>query len=410
MFDLDKWQEILATMRKNKLRTFLTGFSVAWGIFMLVVLLAAGQGLQNGAMHEFESDAVNTLWVNGGRTSLPHKGFKPNRRITLENADLKTLNLNLTEIESAAATKRYWSSTINYKSEYGAFEARAATPDVQDVERNRVVKGRYLNQRDLNDFRKVAVIGQMVERDLFKGEDPIGKYISVNGVLFEVVGVYSDDGGEDEEDNVYIPLNVGQRTLSQQPRELSQIIVRYPEGFSLEQSEALEKQITAAMAGQHNFNPEDESALRIWNRQEQMKEAMNVIGGIKIFIWVIGIGTIIAGIVGVSNIMMIVVKERTREIGVRKALGATPGSIVSLILQESIVITAFAGYIGLVLGVLLVSAIGGGIEHDFFRKPEINFEVALYTLAILVVAGAVAGFFPANRAARIKPIEALRDE
>jgi putative ABC transport system permease protein len=410
MFDIDKWQEILATMRKNKLRTFLTGFSVAWGIFMLVVLLAAGQGLQNGAMHEFESDAVNSLWINGGRTSMPYKGYKSNRRIVLDNDDLASVSNSFNKIESTAATKRYWSSTINYKNEYGTFEARAANPQVQGVERNRIVKGRYLNQRDIDEFRKVAVIGRMVARDIFKGEDPISKFIRVNNVLFQVVGVYSDDGGEDEEDNVYIPLNVGQRTLSREPRELSQIIASYPEDMNVEASIALEKEVQALIAAKHFVNPEDERAIRIWNRQERMQEAMNVIGGIKIFVWVIGIGTIIAGIVGVSNIMMIVVKERTREIGVRKALGATPGSIVSLVLQESIVITAFAGYIGLVLGVLLVSVVGGSIEHDFFRQPEINLQVALSTLLILVVAGAFAGFFPANRAARIKPIEALRDE
>ncbi len=410
MFELDKWQEIFATIRKNKLRTFLTGFSVAWGIFMLVVLLAAGQGLQNGAMSEFEADAIYSLWINGGRTTMPYKGFRANRPIVLENRDFQAISGDFEQVEVASANKRFWSSSINYKNEYGTFEARAVNPDMQKLERNNIVKGRYLNQRDLDDFRKVAVIGQLIEREIFKGEDPLGKSLQVNGVLFEVVGVYTDDGGEDEEDNVYIPLNVGQKVLSRQPRQLSQIVVGYDEKTSLKDSKALENAVFASLANRFGFNPKDQNAVRIWNRQENMQEAVNVLMGIKVFIWVIGIGTIIAGIVGVSNIMMIVVKERTREIGVRKALGATPGSIVALILQESIFITAFAGYIGLVLGVLLVNVLGSTIEHDFFKQPEIDLNLALITLLILVVAGTLAGFFPANRAARIKPIEALRDE
>lgn len=410
MFDLDKWQEILATMSKNKLRTFLTGFSVAWGIFMLVVLLAAGRGLQNGAMSEFQSDAINSLWVNGGRTTLPYKGFKANRRIVLENDDYNKLSTAYAEVEKSSASRRFWGSIIRYKNEFGNFEARAVNPDMQSMENNVIVQGRYINNRDLEDFRKVTVIGRVLVRDLFKGEDPIGKNIRINGVLFEVVGVYADEGGEDEEDNAYIPLNVGQKVLSRTPRELSQIIVAYDENVDVDGSKQLEAEIINTLAAQHGFDPKDENAVRIFNRQERMQEAKKVINGIKIFVWVIGLGTIMAGIVGVSNIMMIVVKERTKEIGVRKALGATPVSIIGLVLQESIFITAFAGYIGLLLGVLLVSSIGDSIQHDFFKNPEIDLQLALITLGILVVAGAIAGFFPASRAARIKPIEALRDE
>jgi putative ABC transport system permease protein len=410
MFDLDKWQEILATMRKNKLRTFLTGFSVAWGIFMLVVLLAAGQGLQNGAMSEFESDAINSLWVNGGRTTVPYKGFKANRRITLENKDYSSLSTNYPIVQASSASRRFWGSNISYKNEFGSFEARAVDPDMQAMEHNTIVKGRYINSRDLTDFRKVTVIGRVLERDLFKGEEPIGRNIRINGVLFEVVGVYADEGGEDEEDNAYVPLNVGQKVLSRAPNEVSQIILAYDEAVDVDGSKALEEEIISDLAAVHGFDPNDKNAIRIFNRQERMQEIKSVIGGIKVFVWVIGLGTIMAGIVGVSNIMMIVVKERTKEIGVRKALGATPASIISLILQESIFITAFAGYIGLLLGVLLVNTLGDGIQHDFFKKPEIDLQLALITLGILVAAGALAGFFPASRAARIKPIEALRDE
>lgn len=411
MFDLDKWQEIFTTIRKNKLRTFLTGFSVAWGIMMLVVLLAAGQGLQNGAMSEFLSDATNSLWINGGRTSVPFKGYNSNRPIILNNEDYDLVTRNHEpKLTETSGSKNFWGAEIVWGKEAANYEVRCVHPEHQKLERNNIVKGRYINQRDIDEFRKVATIGRKVSTDIFKDVDPIGKYIRVNGVLFEVVGLYSDDGGDDEEDNVYLPINVGQRTLSQDPQELNRIIVAYNEDFDVDQSKALEAQIVNDLAVKHGFDPNDKSALRIWNRQENMQEVIGVIGGIKIFVWVIGIGTIIAGIVGVSNIMMIVVKERTREIGIRKALGATPISIISLIIQESVFITTFSGYIGLVLGVLLVNSLGGGIDHDFFKNPEVNFQIALITLVILVIAGALAGFFPARRAAHIRPIEALREE
>lgn len=410
MFDWDKWQEIFITIRKNKLRTFLTGFSVAWGIMMLVILLAAGQGLLNGAMSQFLSDAVNTIWINGGRTSMPHQGYSPNRPIVIKNTDYTLVNRNHTEITKSSSSKNFWGSEIVYGKEAANYEVRAVHPENQYMETNHLQSGRYINQRDIDEYRKVAVLGRKITSDLFKTEDPIGKYIRVNGVLFGVVGVYTDEGGDDEEDNVYVPINVGQKSLSRNPEEMTRLIVAYDEDMSAAESEELEERIVADMASRHGFNPEDKSALRIWNRKAQMQDILGVLNGIKIFIWVIGIGTIIAGIVGVSNIMMIVVKERTREIGVRKALGATPGSIIALIIQEAVFITAFSGYVGLVLGVGLVSLVSDSIDHDFFKNPEINLQVALTTLGILVVAGALAGFFPARKAAMIKPIEALRDE
>ncbi len=410
MFDIDKWQEIFITIRKNKLRTFLTGFSVAWGIMMLVVLLAAGQGLRNGAMAGFLADATNSLWINGGRTSVPYKGYNSNRPIILNNTDYNTTTQGHSEIMKASASRNFWGAEIVYGKEAANFEVRGVHPANQYMETNIMVEGRYINDRDLQEQRKVAVIGQRIAREVFKEIPPIGKYVRVNGVLFEVVGIYSDAGGEDEEDNVYLPVNVAQKTLSQEPEDLTRIIVAYDEDFTLEESKNLERQLVADLAAAHGFDPNDKSALRIWNRQENMKEVIGVINGINIFVWVIGIFTIIAGIIGVSNIMMIVVKERTREIGIRKALGATPGSIVGLIIQEAIFITTFAGYVGLVLGVALVSTVGGGVDHEFFKNPEVNFEIALITLGILVVAGALAGYFPARKAALIRPIEALREE
>ncbi len=410
MFDIDKWQEIFITIRKNKLRTFLTGFSVAWGIMMLVVLLAAGQGLKNGAMSEFLADATNSLWINGGRTSVPYGGYKSNKPVILNNTDYNTTVRDNPDIIKTSASRNFWNSQIVYGEESANFEVRGVHPENQYMESNELVQGRYINELDLIEQRKVAVLGQKVAAEVFKNIPPLGKYVRVNGVLFEVVGIYSDAGGDDEEDNVYLPVNVAQKTLSQKPEELTRIIVAYDEDYTLQQSKALEQKLVADLAAAHGFDPTDKSALRIWNRQENMKDVIGVINGINIFVWVIGIFTIIAGIIGVSNIMMIVVKERTREIGIRKALGATPGSIIGLIIQESVFITTFSGYVGLVLGVGLVSLAGSGIDHDFFKNPEVNFQIAMITLGILIVAGALAGYFPARRAAMIRPIEALREE
>ena len=410
MFDRDKWQEILSTINKNRLRTFLTGFSVAWGIMMLVILLAAGQGLQNGVSQEFMDDATNTLWVNGGRTSMPYGGYQPNRRITMTNKDLDLVNTEFKEVQYSSGSRNYWSAQIKYGDKVSSFQVRAVEPTMQDLENIQMVEGRYVNYKDLQDERKVVAIGREVKKELFGNKSPIGKYVDIQGVLFEVVGLYSDSGGENEEDNLYIPLVVGQKALSREPQDLSRFIVAFDENYSLGQSMQLEENIRQRLAEVYQFNPEDKRAVRIWNRRENMQDAIGIIGGIQAFVWIIGIGTIVAGVVGVSNIMLIVVKERTREIGIRKSLGATPYSIVSLIMQESVFITFISGYIGLALGVLIVEGIGQNITHEFFQNPQVNFTVALITLLILVVAGAVAGFVPARQASKIKPVDALRDE
>lgn len=410
MFDWDKWQEIFSTISKNRLRTFLTGFSVAWGIMMLIILLAAGQGLQNGVTQEFMDDATNTLWVNGGRTSMPYGGYQPNRRITMTNNDLRLVNSEFEEVQYSSGSRNYWNAAIKYGANLSNFQVRAVEPTMQSLENSHIAEGRYINRKDLDDERKVVAIGMQVKKELFGRESPVGKYINIQGVQFEVVGVYTDSGGENEEDNLYIPLVVGQKVLSSTPQELSRFIVAFDENFSLEESIQLEEDIRQRFAEVYQFNPEDKRAVRIWNRRENMQDAIGIIAGIQAFVWIIGIGTIIAGVVGVSNIMLIVVKERTREIGIRKSLGATPYSIVSLIMQESIFITFISGYIGLALGVLIVEGLGQNISHDFFQNPQVNFAIAILTLVILVIAGALAGFVPARRASRIKPVEALRDE
>ncbi len=411
MFDLDKWQEIFHTIRKNKLRTFLTGFSVAWGIFMLMILLGSGNGLENGVISEFQGDAVNRLWITQGQTTLPYKGMKPGRRIQFTNEDYESAKNNVDGIEYISGRFNiFQNTTVSYENEYGTYDIVCCHPDYGYVENLEVTNGRFLNDLDINDSRKSTAIGRIVKEALFKDEPAVGKYIKVSGVPFKVVGVFSDIGGERDERRVYLPVSTAQVVFNNGNR-ITNFNMTTQEG-TVEESRRMVDQIRKDLSARHNFDPEDLRAVNIFNNVEQYKQFLDLFAAIRLFIWIIGTGTIIAGIVGVSNIMMIVVKERTKEIGVRKALGATPFSIISLILQESVLITAFAGYVGLMLGVGLMELISPIFENSdtFFKNPGVDLKVAISATVLLVVAGAVAGFIPARKAASIKPIEALRDE
>ncbi|MBN2616188.1 MAG: ABC transporter permease [Bacteroidales bacterium] len=410
IFERDNWQEIFSTINKNKLRTFLTGFSVAWGIFMLIILLGSGNGLQNGIHHQFEDDAINSLWVFSGQTTKAYKGMNAGRRILFNNQDYQKVKNSDAFIDHASGRFYLGSKVINFKKNYGTYDIRAVNPGHKYIEKTNITQGRFLNEFDNKKFQKVVVIGDIVRKDLFKkGEEPLGQYINVGRIPFKVIGVFEDAGGEGEMRKVYIPISTAQRIFNGNNR-IHQMMMTVGNA-SLKQTKQIEKEIRTQLAALHHFDPDDSRAIRINNNVENYKQFQNLFLGIKIFIWIVGIGTIIAGIVGISNIMMIVVKERTREIGVRKALGATPVSIIGLILLESTVITSFAGYIGLMLGVGLLELINKYMPaSDFFRNPEANIQVALTAMLLLIIAGIIAGFIPARKAASIKPIEALRDE
>lgn len=411
MFDIDKWQEIFATIAKNPLRTLLTAFSVAWGIFMLVLLLGAGTGLQNWITYQFSDDAINSLFIFPGQTSVPHKGLQPGRDIQFTNEDYEELKAKVPEVEYITA--RFYprgSLTASYKNEYGSFTIRCVHPDHKYLEKTDVVEGRFLNEKDMEEYRKVVVLGELVKVALFGEEAAMGKYIKINGIAFKVVGIFEDPGQEGEMEIIYLPISTAQRTFNGANR-INRLMLTVGDA-TLEESEAVAENIRSKLAHTHHFAAEDDKALRIFNTIENYQRNMNVIFGIKVFIWIIGIGTLFAGVVGVGNIMMIVVKERTQEIGIRKAIGATPWSVISLILQESIFITSVAGYLGLLAGVALLEVLARSLpkDTDFLRNPEVDIEVALYALALLVFAGALAGLIPSMKAARIQPIEALRDE
>ncbi len=410
MIRLDAWQEIFDTVRHNKLRTALTGFAVAWGIFMLVVLLGSGKGLEHGVDYQFRDDAVNSIWISSGQTSVAYKGMQPGREVQFDNQDYDEVTTRVPGVEYASA--RFWifgSQQVNYKNENGSYTIRAVHPGHQVLERTKVVSGRYLNELDLRQFRKSALLGTLVAAALFRDEDPIGKEIRIGGISFKVVGVFDDEGSEREREFIYLPISTAQRTFNGGNR-LSQIL--YTTGdASLAESEKMAGASRRILSVNHTFDPDDERAIYVNNNVENYQKIVALTGAIRLFVWVVGIGTLLAGVVGVSNIMLVAVRERTREIGIRKALGATPASIVGLVLQESVLITTVAGYAGLVLGVLVLEGLSRAIpDAAFFRNPQVDLRVALSATVLLIVAGTVAGFFPARRAAAIRPIEALRDE
>ncbi len=411
MFEIDKWQEIYSTIQKNKLRTFLTGFSVAWGIFMLIILLGSGKGLENGVQDEFAGSVTNGIWISSGVTSKEYKGFKAGRRIDFTNEDYSNLKNNL-DPDHISSRLFMGNNLISYKDEYGSFYLSPCHPDygyIKDVE---LLQGRFLNELDIEKNRKVAAIGEQVEDALFKGADSLalGKYIKINGVLFKVVGVFRDfSRNDDEMKRIYIPITTAQKVFNGN-NIVSQISFTTGEA-SPQQVDEMVSNTKLLLSRKHKFDETDNRAVFVWNKSEEVRKFKALFAGIRMFIWIIGIGTIIAGIVGVSNIMMIVVRERTKEIGIRKAMGATPYSIVSLILQESVLITSFAGYIGLLLGVFLLEIIGANMpETEFFKNPEADFSLAVSATILLIIAGSIAGFVPAMKAAKVKPVEALKDE
>ena len=414
MFNLERWQEIFETIRKNKLRTFLTGLSVASGIFILVVLLAIGQGMQNGISSEFENDAANRIQVWANVTSQEYKGLNPGRRIQLDNRDYELAEAkNIDRLEYKSGVYSVWNGLTSYKGETGTYRVEGVRGDYQFLENETIVTGRYINQSDLDGYEKVTILGNRVYQDLFKGKNAIGEYITIAGVKFKVVGIYTDPGGEREETRMFIPLTTSQRVFNAGDNLRSMVFTLKPEEKfedALAASEAFSTQLENDLKTRHTVAPTDERAINVNNSLENAKRFYDLMDMIRYFFWGVGICTIIAGVVGVSNIMLIIVKERTKEIGIRKAIGAQPISIIGMILHESVFVTAIAGFVGLISSLILLEFVGPLIETDFISNPSVDFGVAITTVIILVVAGAVAGFFPAYRASNIKPIVALRDE
>ncbi len=411
LVDVDTWQEIGDTLSRNRLRTVLTGFSVAWGILMLTVLLGSGQGLTRGVEYQFRDDATNSIWVRAGQTSVPYKGLRPGRQVQFTNEDYDQVRGGVGGVDHITA--RFFikgNLTVSYGAVTSSFDVRSVHPDHQFLEKTLVTDGRFLNPDDLTEFRKVAVIGIRVKNQLFGPTKPaLGEYIQVKGVPFRVVGIFTDDGGEGEQEKIYLPITTAQRTFGG-ANNIAMMMMTVGDA-TVGESRDIAKDVRLRIAARHDFDPDDARAVAISNQVEDFQRFIDLMQGIRLFVWVIGVGTLLAGVVGVSNIMMIAVRERTREIGIRKALGATPFSIVALILQEAVLVTLVAGWFGLVGGVGVLELMGHTVSGtDYFRNPEVDMRVAAGATVLLGVAGAMAGLVPARRAAGIRPIEALRDE
>ena len=408
---LDTLQEVWTTLSAHPLRTVLTSLSVAWGIFMLVILLAAGDGLRNGVTHEFRDDAVNSLWVYGGTTQKPFDGLPVNRKIVLNNDDYDLLAKEIEGIEHITSRFyfKYRSMQISHGNRRGAFDIRASHPDHQFLEKSIVTKGRFLNDLDIQEARKVAVIGVDVVKPLFGDEDPMGKTIILAGTHYTVIGIFSDEGGAREQRKIYVPVSTAQ-LLSGGTSDVRQIMFTLDEERQA-QTELVKKAVRKNLAANHSFSQDDRSALRIRDNMEEAQRIYSLIGGIKLFIWLVGLGTLAAGLLGVSNIMLISVKERTKEIGLRKALGATPRSIIMLVVEEAFLITAFSGFMGLSAAMGLVHIVSEYVPpSNFFRDPSVDLATVLIATLVLIFAGVLSGLVPAYRAAQVSPVVALRDE
>ncbi|MCB0469348.1 MAG: ABC transporter permease, partial [Flavobacteriaceae bacterium] len=388
--------------------------SVASGIFILVILLGFGKGIENGVKSEFERDATNYITVSTWVTTKEYKGLNPGRFIQLKNDDFNTISKVYDEFfDKKSPSYHLWSALVSYKNQSGNYRIQGVTPGYQEIENAQIINGRFLNDADIQETRKVGVIGRRLKQDLFKDEDPIGKQISIYGINITVIGVFTDPGGERDESRVYMPVNTAQIAFNGKDNLRSmwwtiKMADDFEEAVAL--SNTLSQNIEHDVKVRHTVAPDDTSAVRVYNTLEEAKKIYSLIDKIKMVFWFVGIGTIIAGVVGVGNIMLIIVKERTKEIGIRKAIGAKPFSIISMILQEAVFVTMFAGLFGLIAGLGILEMVGPQIQSDFIKYPQVNFQIALTTVFLLVFAGALAGFFPAYRAARIKPIIALRDE
>lgn len=419
---IDQFQEIISTLKKNKMRTTLTGLSVSWGIFILIVLLGAGNGLKNGVMLNFGSRAVNRINLWSGTTSMPYNGLKSERRLRFSESEVELIK-NEVEESRLITARINTRQTITFGSEYGSYEVRGVMPNYFNIEKLiiRPGEGRFINQLDMKEANKVIVLDKKIADLLFRNESPLGNYVKVGQIMFKVIGINSKKenwGGS----NAYIPFSASQAIFNPD-RKFYQITFTVDGLDTKAANDSFDESLRALMGKQLNFNPEDRQALWVNNAQSEYVETMKIFGGITFFVTIIGILTLIAGIVGVSNIMLVSVKERTREIGIRKAIGATPFSILKTIILESILITTIFGYIGLFMGIGLTEVINffmeqsangqpvtDGPQMSVFSNPTVDLGYAIFATAVLIISGVIAGYLPARKAVRVQPIEAMRQE
>ena len=409
MFDIDLWREIFQSINKNRTRSLLSGFTVAFAILLFTILFGLANGLNNTFSKAFVDDAANAVYIRSGRTTKANKGLQTGRRIQFKNQDYDYIKSDFDPSIEFITSRVYRNVLANYKNEKNSYSVRAVHPDNKYVEKTKVTHGRYINQRDMKMANKVIIIGDLVREDLFLSEDPIGKYLNLSGIMYKVVGTYIDDGGDDEERLIHMPLSTAQQLYGNNDY-VDQINLTYNPQYNYDQaidfSVALEKKLKERFTVAKN----DQRAIRVFNMAMQNKGINQMTSVLGILILIIGMGTLIAGVVGISNIMIFIVKERTKEIGIRKALGASPKAIIAIILVESVVVTTIAGYVGLLAGVGVLEWAGPSLKSYFITDPSVSRSLVIAATITLIAAGTIAGYIPAKKASKIKPILALRDE
>lgn len=409
MFDLDRWQEIMSSIRSNVLRTVLSGFTVALGLFIFIVLFGIGNGLQNAFQEGFTRDAQNLITIFTDRTTTAFAGLQADRLVTLNNSDYDAI-LDTDAKKVQYATPRYSTNlTVKYGKESGNYQISGANNEESFIENRTLLNGRFISARDIVNNQYVAVIGRMVQRDLIKNGNPVGKELEINGSVFKVIGVFADEGGDWDERMISVPISTLQQ-MKKGSDTISTVFIAYDEKLQPEQAIEYGKKLEKELKARKKVAQDDQNGVRIRNNAEDLKESFTFLFVITIIVGFIGMGTLLAGIIGISNIMVYIVKERTQEIGVRKAIGAKPNGIIALIMQESIVITVISGFIGVGFGVLTLKLIGDSLEPYFIKDPSVGWGLIIMAFFCLVFAGLIAGFVPAYRASKIKPIEALRTE
>ena len=409
MFDIDLWREIFQSINKNRTRSLLSGFTVTFAILLFTILFGLANGLNNTFSKTFVDEASNAIFIRTGKTSKAHKGLQAGRRIQLKNQDFVYIKKDFDSETEYIASKVFKNITASYKNKKNNYSLIAVNPDNQYVEKSKVYSGRYVNQLDIDNQTKVIVIGRLVEDELFSKTSALGENVNLSGISYKVVGVFSDDGGDDEERIIYMPLSTAQQIYGNNDY-VDQINLTYNPDFDYDQAIDFGLDLEKKLKNRFNVATNDQRAIRIFNRAMQNKGINQMTSVLGILILIIGMGTLIAGVIGISNIMIFIVKERTKEIGIRKALGASPKSIVSIILIESILITTLAGYLGLLVGVGVLEWASPVLKTYFITDPSVSKSLVITATLTLIGAGTLAGYLPAKKASKIKPIVALRDD
>ena len=409
MFDIDLWREIFQSINKNRLRTLMSGFTVLFAIMLFTILFGIANGLQNTFTEAFGDDATNAIFIRSGTTSKASNGLQAGRRIQFDNNTFSSIKSENDDNIEYITSRIFKNVTATFRNETDNYSVRAVHPDQQFIEKTSIDEGRYINQRDLENKTKVIVIGSKVEEDLFLKTTALGKYLNLSGIQYKIVGIFSDEGNDDEERIIYMPLTTAQQVYGNNDY-IDQISLTYNPKLNFDEAIAFSNKLTSELKKLFSVAVSDQRAIRVRNRASESQSVSALTTGLGIIILVIGFGTLIAGVVGISNIIIFIVKERTKEIGIRKALGAPPKSIVFIILLESILITIIAGFLGLIIGMAVLKYGGPSLEQYFIKDAAVSLNLIVAATITLIVSGGIAGYLPAKKASQIKPIIALRND